>query len=79
MRTAKCRTQNERICDGLLKLVAGTMVLNHVTISELSKMTGIERTGLGKMLKGEQQMYIHQFVAVCRALGIRMEELEKAV
>ena len=78
MRTPEIHTRSEAIEQSLIKLIAGTMKLKDISITELSHTTGIERTGLGKMLRMKQAMTMKQFVTICIHLEILGEEIEKA-
>lgn len=59
----------------VLRLIRGYMG----TVTELSRQTEIERTLLGKKLKGKTPMTVSELSRIVNALGIDREEIAKAL
>lgn len=61
--------------DKVLRLIRGYMG----TVTELSRQTEIERTLLGKKLKGKTPMTVSELSRIVKALGIDREELARTL
>ena len=78
MRTPQYHTESERQDAYLRILITGTMKEMKVTIGQLSALTGIERTGLGKRLSGKCSISVPELRAICRVLHISADDIAPA-
>ncbi len=63
--------QTARIAESLRRICEG----KDVTLSRLAKMTGISKSTLSKIMKGEASPFLHTIFRICNALDISLEEL----